>query len=279
LEFEGKVAVITGSASGIGRAVALALARLGSDIVLADIDTLRLEEVRQEIGRMGRRALAINCNVSKDSDVDNLAALSVSTMGKVDILINNAGVASRCLIEDLEIAEWKSILDINLLGPVRGVHAFLPHMLKRGSGYIVNTSSMAGLVAYEPQPFAARNIAYSTSKFGVVGFSQGLYGYLRPKGIMVSAFCPFWVATNLGSNTSYLPDTKRRADMKSEWEEMLKGLGAQTPDEVAQILINGMQENRFLILTHQGIKESLKNSGQDIDKFERYLQDMVKSWR
>ena len=276
MEYEGKVAVITGAASGIGRSVALALARLGTDIVVADLDDTRLGEVRQEIESMGRRALAIHCDVSKDADVDNLAAQTLSTLGKVDILMNNAGVGVRGKVENISIKDWGWILGINLLGVIRGVHAFLPHKLKRGSGYIINTASAAGLVASEPPPLAIRNIPYSTAKFGVVGFSEGLYGYLRPKGIMVSVLCPGMVTTNLGFSSRYVGSDQEIADMNVEGEEMfnINTPGVIESDDVAQIVVKAMKEKRFFILTHQEVQAHLKSRGQDIEKLEKHLQDV-----
>ena len=275
MEFKGKVAVITGAASGIGRSVALALAKLGADIVVADIDDVKLGEARQEIESMGRRALAIHCDVSKDADVDNLAAQTISTLGKVDILMNNAGVGVRGKVENISIKDWGWILGINLLGVIRGVHAFLPHMLKRGSGYIINTASAAGLVASEPPPLAIRNIPYSTAKFGVVGFSEGLFGYLRPQGIMVSVLCPGMVTTNLGFNSRYVGSDQEIADMKVMVEEMfdINTPGVIESDDVAQIVVKAMKEKRFFIFTHPEIQAALMSRGQDMKKLEKHLQD------
>jgi NAD(P)-dependent dehydrogenase (short-subunit alcohol dehydrogenase family) len=136
MEFKGKVAVITGAASGIGRSAALAMAKQGADIVVADIDDVGLETVCQEIRGFTRRALAVHCDVSKNTDVENLAKQSISMMGKVDILMNNAGVGLNGLIENLSIEGWEWILEINLVGVVRGIKAG-----NRGSVYDISTSS------------------------------------------------------------------------------------------------------------------------------------------
>ena len=281
MEFKGKVAVITGGASGIGRSVALALARLGTDIVVADIDDIHLGEVHQEIESMGRRTIAVHCDVSKDADIDNLAEKTFTNMGKVDILMNNAGVALRGLVEKISMKDWEWIIGINLLGVIRGVHAFLPHMLERGSGYIINTSSGNGLMASEPPVIANEGIAYSTSKFGVVGFSEGLYGYLRPQGIMVSVLCPGMTRTNISINARYVMSDSEKMNKLKEAEKLFtkepgkpKGeLEVLESDEVAQIVIKSMEEKRFFILTHEGVQVHLKRRGQDIQKLEKYLQD------
>ena len=283
MEFKGKVAVITGGASGIGRSVALALARLGTDIAVADIDDAGLENVQKEIESLGRRALAIHCDVSKDADIDNLADKTFTNMDRVDILMNNAGVALRGKVEKISITDWEWILGINLLGVIRGVHAFLPHMLERGSGYIINTSSGNGLVAAEPPPVAAEGIAYTTSKYGIVGFSEGLYGYLRPKGIMVSVLCPGLVRTNLAPTARYIGDDSEEINKLKEVEKVfeteslsdpVKSLEILEPDDVAPIVIRSMEEKRFFIITHESMQAHLKRRGQDMEKLERHLQDI-----
>jgi NAD(P)-dependent dehydrogenase (short-subunit alcohol dehydrogenase family) len=284
LEFKGKVAVITGAASGIGRSVALALAKLGTDIVVADLDDARLGEVRKEIEGMGRRALAVHCDVSKDADIDNLAEKTFAQMGKVDIIFNNAGVALQGPVEKISMKDWEWIIGINLLGVVRGVHAFLPYMLKRGSGYIINTSSGNGLVSSEPPEVAAEGIAYSTTKFGIVGLSEGLYAYLRPKGITVSVLCPALVHTNLPNTARFLGDDEEIKRLKGT--DALFGKEARSdpnklldviePDEVARVVVDAMKEKRFFIITHPNMYAHLKSRGQDYVKLEKYLQDTFK---
>lgn len=280
MEFEGKVAVITGAASGIGRSVALALAKLGTDIIIADIDDTRMAEVYQEIKSIGRRALAVHCDVSQDASVANLAAQTLSTLGRVDILMNNAGVGLLRLMENLSMSDWEWILGINLLGVIRGVRAFLPHMLKRNSGYIINTSSIAGLMPdCGPLSLGVLNLPYITSKFGLVGFSEGLYAYLKPKGIMVSVLCPGGVATNWEAST-------HRASIKSGEENQLNlpdademgDLGEiMEPDAVAQIVIKAMNEKRFLILTHPVFQTRFRERGLDIQQLEKHIQDVYKA--
>ncbi|MBN1367915.1 MAG: SDR family NAD(P)-dependent oxidoreductase [Dehalococcoidales bacterium] len=281
MKFKGKIAVITGGASGIGRSMALALAKLGTDIVIADMDDTRLGEVGKEIEGLGRRALAVHCDVSKDADIDNLAAQSFSTMGKVDILFNNAGVGVRGLVEKVSMKDWEWIIGINILGVVRGVHAFLPHMLERGSGYIINTSSANGLEASEPPEVARDGIAYSTSKFGVVGFSEGLFGYLRPQGIMVSVLCPGLTRTNIAVNSRYVGAESEKLKKLKESESLFNIEPSKLPeeveilesDDVAQFVIKSMEENRFFIIPHKNVEALLKSRGQDYQKLEKYLQD------
>jgi NAD(P)-dependent dehydrogenase (short-subunit alcohol dehydrogenase family) len=144
MQLAGKVAVITGGASGIGRGTALAMARRGTDLVIADINDRRLLETRAAIAALGRRALAVHCDVSSDADVERLGATALREMGHVDIVMNNAGVVLRGALEQISVADWEWSFGINVLGVVRGIRAFLPHMLERGSGHIINNGSVAG---------------------------------------------------------------------------------------------------------------------------------------
>src|ERR687887_1644630 len=192
MQLAGKVAVITGGASGIGRGTALAMARRGTDVVIADINDSRLEETRADIATLGRRALAVHCDVARDADVERLGETALRAMGRVDILMNNAGVVLRGALEQIPIEDWQWSFDINVLGVVRGIRTFLPHMLERGSGYIINTASVAGLIA-----LTGEGAPYVASKFAIVGLSEALALYARPKGIGVSVLCPGSVDTNL----------------------------------------------------------------------------------
>jgi NAD(P)-dependent dehydrogenase (short-subunit alcohol dehydrogenase family) len=271
MEFEGKVAVITGGASGIGRSIALALAKHGVDIAVADIDDARLEAVCQEIEQLGRRAFSVHCDVSRDADVENLASQVLSNMEKVDILVNNAGKGMYVSVENIKLDHYKFVLDINVLGIIRGVLAFLPHMLKRGSGYIINTASAAGLSGgLEPYPL---------SKYAAVGYSEGLFSYLRPKGIMVSVLCPGITNTNLIFNSPVLGNEQEIQKIKLKLEQRFTAPDAVKPEEVADEVIRSMEENRFFILP-PGTESYLSNAmqrGRDIQKLEEYLLSVSKS--
>src|SRR6266516_4855201 len=185
MEIANKVAVITGGASGIGKGTALAMARRGADVVLADVHDERLEQAWAEITALGRRALAVHCDVAQDADVERLAEATLGEMGRVDILMNNAGVVLRGALEQISVADWEWSFGINVLGVVRGIRTFLPHMLERGSGYIINTGSVAGLIA-----LTGEGAPYVASKFAIVGLSEALALYARPRGIGVSVLCP-----------------------------------------------------------------------------------------
>jgi len=268
MEYEGQVAAITGGASGIGRATALALARLGADIAIADVNDRRLAETRDEIASLGRRALAVHCDISKDADVESFAAQTLSTFGRVDILMNNAGVMLRGPIEKIPMADWEWILGINLFGVIRGLHAFLPHMIERGSGYVINTASIGGL--FGGNPYSA---PYITGKFGVVGLSEALFLYLRPKGIGVSVLCPGGVATNMHEQVRVVGVSDPRR--LGAGHPVGTAPDAMQPDAVAQMVIEAMRKNQFLVFTHPETPALMRRKAQDI---EAYMENSLARW-
>src|SRR5262249_29289434 len=152
----------------------------------------RLEETRAALTALGRRALAVHCDVAQDADVERLGEAALSAMGRVDVLMNNAGVVLRGALEQIPMADWGWSSGITFLGVLLGIRTFLPHMLERGSGYIINTGSVAGLIA-----LTGEGAPYVASKFAVVGLSEALALYARPRGIGVSVLCPGSVDTNL----------------------------------------------------------------------------------
>jgi len=257
MEIEGKVAVITGGASGIGRATALELARRGADVVVVDVHDLRMEEVRKESEGTGRLGLMIHCEVSLERDFEHLRREVLEEMGHVDILMNNAGVALLGPPETIPPEDWDWIIQINLMGPVRGVRAFLPHMMELGSGYIVNTASVAGLYAY-----AWDTIPYITAKHGVVGFTEGLKLYAEPHGVKVSVLCPGLIATNMveTSRVSGLDDP-------SQWVSALpRNYEPMDPEEVGKIVADAIRDETYLILTHpEMMKPVLEQRGKDLE--------------
>jgi NAD(P)-dependent dehydrogenase (short-subunit alcohol dehydrogenase family) len=270
MEFKDKVSVITGGGSGIGRSVAIAMANLGSDIVLADKDAAAADIVCDEIERLGRKAISMKCDVTQNAEVENLALKTISTMGKVDTLVTCAGMSVYGVFEKMDINDYELLFNINFLGTIRCVLAFSPLMINRGSGYVVITSSRAGLIPMvEPYPL---------SKYATTGYAEGLYCYLRPKGIMVSALCPAMVNTNLRFN-SFFRGNDQEIEKTREWaEQAFTDQNALTPDQVANILIQGMKDEKFLILTHS-IEQSMKDAtarGRDLTKLESYLKSTCK---
>jgi NAD(P)-dependent dehydrogenase (short-subunit alcohol dehydrogenase family) len=254
MELNERVAVITGGASGIGRACALAMAREGARIVIADVNEQRTAETLAEIEALGGWARGFDCDVTRDGQVERLAERVLGEVGRADLLMSNAGVVLGGPFEEIPIEDWQWILDVNLLGPVRCIRAFLPHMLQRGSGYIVNTASFAGLVAHNPL-----TIPYDTSKHGVVGLSAGLALYLRPKGIGVSVLCPGYVATNLAENYRF-----RGLEEAGVGPARMPD-STVSPEDVAGKVVAAVQAGRFLILSQPEHAKIWARRAQDVD--------------
>ena len=254
----GTTAVVTGGASGIGRGTALELARRGADIVVADIHDERLAQTVADIEALGRRALAVHCDVSRDADVEHLGAEAVRAFGRVDILMNNAGIAVLGPPHTVEMAEWERILQVNVLGLVRGVRAFAPAMVERGSGYVVNTASIAGIWAYSWDC-----APYITSKFAAYGYSEALARSLGPLGIGVSVLCPGLVATNLAETARF---SGVPADRAGEWMYFPPEMQVPVePDAVGTMVCDAIRDEHFAIFTHPGDLERFRTWRLDID--------------
>jgi NAD(P)-dependent dehydrogenase (short-subunit alcohol dehydrogenase family) len=252
---DGATAVITGSASGIGRGAALAMARRGSRMVLGDIDGAGVDAVAEEIRAAGGRAVAVQVDVTRQDDFERLRDAALTEFGRVDVVMNNVGVLTRGLPEEIPLAEWQRVLDVNLLSVVRSNTVFLPFLVAQGSGHVVNTASFAGLFtyAYDRQPYAA-------SKAAIVQMSEGLALYLRPQGIGVTLLCPGPVATNIMSTLrSFGPETPTR------------GPGAQfavrSPDEVGELLAEAVVADRFLVTTDDQVLDLLRARAADWNGF------------
>jgi NAD(P)-dependent dehydrogenase (short-subunit alcohol dehydrogenase family) len=179
----GKVAVVVGGASGIGRTAANALARQGARVVVADFDAARMERTVEEILRLGSSdaALALHTDVRNDNSARSLASDAIQAMGQVDILINMAGVLLKGPLDRIKPGDWKWMLDTNLLGPVRAALAFLPHMTERGSGHIINTVNADALTPHDPL-----SIAYDTGQVALASFTRSLESALKGTGVSVS---------------------------------------------------------------------------------------------
>jgi NAD(P)-dependent dehydrogenase (short-subunit alcohol dehydrogenase family) len=251
--------VVTGGASGIGRATALELARRGADVVVADVHEARLAEAADAVRALGPRCLPVRCDVTSDDDVDALARAAVAEFGVVDLLMNNAGIAVLGPPHRVEMTEWQRILDVNVLGLVRGVRAFVPAMVERGHGYVVNTASIAGVWAYSWDC-----APYITSKFAAYGFSEVLARSLRPLGIGVSVLCPGLVHTNLAENarTSGVPE-----EHVGSWIHFPPELVADAVDAeaVGPMVCDAVEAERFTIFTNANDAEHYRTWRTDID--------------
>ena len=192
MNYEGQVAIITGAASGIGRALALALCAEGATVVVSDVDAVGVEAVAAEINKKnGGRADPVAVDVTDAAAVDALVGDSVDKHGRLDFMFNNAGIAVSGDARDLTIAHWRRVIDVNLMGVVYGADAAYKVMAAQGQGHIVNIASLAGLT-----PFPT-NAPYSTTKHAVVGLSMSMRTEGEALGVRVSVICPGFIESNI----------------------------------------------------------------------------------
>ena len=267
-KFKGKVAVITGAASGIGKAIADHCFREGMKVVLADIAEDRLSEVEREYRNQGFDLLADPCDVAKYEDVENLAKETVREFGKIHLLFNNAGVGTvGDIVKPLWEASddnWELITNVNLWGAINVIRIFLPIMLNQDTEcHIVNTSSSAGLLSGN-----AIGI-YRMTKAAIINLSETLQNQLVDieSKIRVSVLCPYYVRTNVAKAAlkrhKNLQKSNLEESLNKEDREMVKGFlgGVQSgisPSEVAEITFKGIRDERFYISTHPEIKEEYR---------------------
>jgi len=238
-DFKGKVVVVTGAGSGIGRATALAFASEGAKLVLSDISEERLEEVAAEVALKGAAVLTYKTDVSDKRQVEELASFVMKECGRVDILHNNAGVAVGARVENTSIEDWEWIFGINFWGVVYGVNSFLPYMISQKYGHIVNTSSMAGLVGF---PGAG---AYCATKFAVVGLSEALRAEARQYGIGVSVICPGLINTNIVCDGRTCLSENGAAN-RCTVEKFFKDYG-RSPEKVARAVLMAVRKNKAVV--------------------------------
>ena len=188
---DGKVALVTGAGRGIGKAIALALSHSGCRVILTARTISQLQEVQQEIERRGSVGVAIPGDLTRDEDIDRLIAAIQDRFGEVNILINNAGWGKRAPVVKAKVDEWDQTLRLNLRAPMILAQRFLPAMIEKGEGAVINIGSVSGKTG------EANGAAYSASKFGLIGFTQSLYEEVREHGIKVSVILPGFVDTPL----------------------------------------------------------------------------------
>jgi NAD(P)-dependent dehydrogenase (short-subunit alcohol dehydrogenase family) len=230
----GKKALVTGAASGIGRAIALALAREGADLYLLDVDHRGLAETAAEARRLGVTVLTARCDVSRPSDITAANREILGRWGELDILVNNAGVIYYGPTVNMTARQWDWLLSINLHAPLQFTRELLPTLLSRPEAHVLNVASMAGLVGL------GRFVAYNTSKFALVGFSESLRAELGRLGLGVTALCPGFVRTNL-FGSAQCGHKDRETPTPPRWI-------STTPDRVAAKAINAIYCDRGLVL-------------------------------
>lgn len=238
---EGRVALVTGAGSGIGRATALALAHEGARVAITDVDEARAAETARMVGSRGGLAEAFTMDVTDREQIRGAKQQVRHSLGAPSILVNNAGIAVGAYFQDTSPESWERIVSVNLMGVVRCCGAFLPEMLAGGrGGHIVNIASMLGYVG-------ARGVsAYCATKFGVVGFSECLRAELFDQGIGVSAVCPGVIHTSIIAD-GILESSEEDVEEKRKVIEALYARRNYSPGRVARSIITAIRRNRAVV--------------------------------
>lgn len=254
-DLRGKVAVVTGAASGIGRAMAERFGREGMRLVLADVEQGALDATAAELAADGVELTSIRVDVSSQADIEAMAAATFERFGTVHVVCNNAGVGSRGLtMHDLPTEDYEWVLGVNVWGVIHGIRAFLPHLRLQDEGHIVNTASVSGLY------HLPRMGPYNASKAAVVALSETLFHELAAEGshVGVSVVCPSWVRTNISAAVRNIPErlawdltTEQAAEM-AEYKAKRRAQQPEAMDaaDVAGQVVDAIRAQRFYVITH-----------------------------
>lgn len=230
--------LITGAAGGLGRALAFTFAKKGWRIALCDLDADRLANTAQQLESMGAKVLVQPANVTLDDDWNCLRERCESEWGGLDVLINNAGIASMAAIHKEPVERWQRVVDINLLGTVRGCRAFVPLFKQQGGGHIVNIASIAGIAN---APFMA---AYNASKAAVISLSETLLVELKTAGIGVTVVCPAMFKTGI-AQSGEIDNPKLLKALEAEMDK-----SPISADDIAEQVFTAVQRKRFMLMPH-----------------------------
>jgi NAD(P)-dependent dehydrogenase (short-subunit alcohol dehydrogenase family) len=265
-DFKGRVAVVTGGASGIGYALAERFAGEGMKIVLADVEADALEDAEGRLRAGGAEVLAVETDVAQPAAVDHLRDRALSAFGAVHVVCNNAGVVAPGSVWETTLPDWRWILGVNLWGVINGIRSFVPVLLEQEEGHIVNTASIAGVST-------GALGSYSVTKQAVVGLTEALYFDLQARGadnVGVSVLCPGWVKTRIvdagrnrpsgaGPPAELAPTTAMMVEMVRH----LVDTGTE-PAEIASQVLDAIQERRFYVLTHPEMSGMVEARQADI---------------
>jgi NAD(P)-dependent dehydrogenase (short-subunit alcohol dehydrogenase family) len=275
-DFKNKVAVITGAASGIGQGLAERCVKEDMKVVISDVDEKRLRRFERKLNREGAQVLSVVADVSKASEVEDIAKKTLERFGEVHLLFNNAGIAIPNLTWEYELKDWEQVLGVNLWGVLHGIHTFIPIMLKQGNEcHIVNTSSIEGVISN-----GVGGATYGVCKHALVHLTERLALELEVNGpnIKVSVLCPGFVKTNIFLSALNRVSEERRKEILSPEErseeraEEIKNFMEESPiilpEKVADIVFQAIKEEKLYIFTHKDAfwKERIK------ERFDAILQ-------
>lgn len=271
-ELVGRTAVVTGAASGIGRALAGRFATAGMNLVLADVEEPALASAGEELVADGARVLTVPTDVRRAADVEALLEASLAEFGRVNVLCNNAGVAGPfgLSVEELAVEDWEWVLGVDLWGVIHGTRVFVPHLLSHGDGHVVNTASLAGLTTG-----AVINAAYHVAKHGVVALSECLYHDLAARGstVGVTVLCPGFVPTRINEDVRNRPEelmparawrepTQKEEEVRAAMREM--SAAGRPPEEVADLVHDAILEGRFYVHTDEAAMPFIRSRHEAI---------------
>ncbi|MFT5693904.1 MAG: NAD(P)-dependent dehydrogenase (short-subunit alcohol dehydrogenase family) [Oceanicoccus sp.] len=255
-EFEGKVAFVTGAASGIGLGIAKAFAARGMKVMMADIENETLQKAVASLQESNGQVEGVLCDVSDVEAVRHAAKKTIEVFGKVHVLVNNAGVGGGGgETGSIPLEDWKWTVDVNLMGVVYGCETFVPLIKEHGEGgYIINTASMAGQVG------APGMGPYNATKFAVVGYTESMNAELVPQGIGVAALCPAWVNTQIINSRRNHPAGAESESGQVGMLDDMEGIVAEaisagmSPDTVGKWVVESMEQEAQYIFTHPNWK-------------------------
>jgi NAD(P)-dependent dehydrogenase (short-subunit alcohol dehydrogenase family) len=265
--FDGRAAVITGGANGIGLATAREFGRRGARVMLGDIDQSALDDAVAALRADGVDACGVMCDVRKLDDVGHLADEAFRVFGDVHVVFNNAGIAYAGPIVQTSHDDWRFVIDVDLWGPIHGVEAFLSRLIAQDAdSHMVFTSSFAGLIP---------NVGlgpYCVAKYGVVALAETLAREVRPNGIGVSVLCPMIVETDLLANTErvrsadYGPATPSEAETVEQLASAPDDDSVLNVEDVARLTADAILANRLYVLPHRGSRDSIRRRFERIDR-------------
>ena len=271
ITFRGRTAVVTGGGSGIGRGLALALAAEGAAVAVADIRTDAAKAAAEEIRAAGGRAHDVHCDVSDLASVRRMKTEAEAALGPASLLFANAGATHFDRLAEMPDDEFEWIVSVNLMGVANCVRAFFPQMVAARDGHIVATASMAGMLpAWIPY-----HAAYSAAKLGVVGLMLNLRNEAAESGVGVTVLCPGGVTTSMIDSPSYRPERfggpSRDKVKRPEGFFTAADLAFRPPEQVAQIVLRAVRQNRAMVLTDASMRKTFTETYVDVvmDAFDQ----------